>query len=73
MIGKILNLKSKKTACVLIKKIKKKNKYGKKILINKKILTHYECSFFKKKMIVKILKKPNISKKKNWIIYKILK
>ncbi|MGX7582571.1 30S ribosomal protein S17 [Candidatus Vidania fulgoroideorum] len=73
MNGKIIYLKSKKTAGILINKIKKNKKYCKNIFIKKKILAHYNCSFYKKDMIVSLEKIPNISKKKNWKIKKIIK
>ncbi|XAO72542.1 MAG: 30S ribosomal protein S17 [Candidatus Vidania fulgoroideorum] len=72
-IAKITKINSCKTATVLYKYYKKHKKYGKYIKIKKKYIVHFNPTYLKIGMKVEICYLKKISKKKSWVINKILK
>lgn len=72
-IGIVLSVKHEKTKNIFIKSIKKHKKYNKYIYIYKKLLVHDTNNISKKGDIVEIKHVRPLSKKKRYIIIKILK
>ncbi|WGH25207.1 MAG: 30S ribosomal protein S17 [Candidatus Shikimatogenerans bostrichidophilus] len=72
-VGLIISDKMNKTRIVLYKKKITHKKYGKIIFKNKKYFAHDEKNLTKRGNYVKIISIRPLSKKKAWLIKKIIK